>query len=124
MTIKEIRDSIEKGEWNKRAENTWGGADVVITAERIPENPGDWYGGYLQVVTEHAYEASALMADLREAAGKWYDFASKYVYFGTIGEYAVKYLEAHNDLKGLLLAMCDGALAVEEEALSYEKAHK
>ena len=65
------------------------------------------------VVTKHAAKLSALVRDIREAAGDWLDYANKYEFYGRIGEAANEYLKRGDDEKELLLTAARKAAELE-----------
>ena len=117
--LKELRNKIENNADYRKAEQLWGGADVVFSDVPVVLDNTGWYGcDYLAVVTPHAWEASALMEDIRDIVMEegWYSDLSKYVLFGETAQAALNYCREHDDLQGLLIAMIGAAIRVQTYA--------
>ncbi len=106
--IRDIKVRLTEGRWEARGKELWGGAGLRIAEKR----PGDEHGDII-VVTKHAAKLSALVRDIRDAAGDWLDYANKYEFYGKIGEAANEYLKHGDDEKELLLAVADKAVELE-----------
>lgn len=67
----------------------WRGADVVVIPEYIPVEPGSFYPGDDQLITEHVPEVSWAFYELRDAFESFLASDSKYWFFGTLREAAM-----------------------------------
>ena len=104
-----LRKRVENGEQIGCNEGLFGGADLLITdgAEMAIR-------GEVVVVTPHAAELSALIIRLKEICGCWLDFENKYTFYPRLGIVANEYIREHDDLEGLLLAVIDAAIEMED----------
>ena len=108
--IRDIKARLKDGTWKPRGREMWGGAGLRIAEKRPDDEHGD-----IIVVTRHAAKLSALVRDIRDAAGDWLDYANKYEFYGRIGEAANEYLKRGDDEKELLLAVAAAAAELERQ---------
>ena len=106
--IRDIKARLAEGRWEANGKELWGGAGLRVAEKRPDDDHGD-----IIVVTRHAAKLSALVRDIRDAAGDWLDHANKYEFYGKIGEAANEYLKHGDDEKELLLAVADKAVELE-----------
>lgn len=106
--ISNIVKMLAEGTWEPRGREMWGGAGLRIAEKRPDDEQGD-----IIVVTRHAAKLSALIRDIRDAAGDWLDYYNKYEFYGKIGEAANEYLKHGDDEKELLLAVAEKAAELE-----------
>ena len=108
--ISNIVKMLAEGTWKPRGREMWGGAGLRIAEKRPDDEQGD-----IVVVTKHAAKLSALVRDIRDAAGDWLDYANKYEFYGRIGEAANEYLKHGDDEKELLLTAAAAAAELERQ---------
>jgi hypothetical protein len=80
----------------------WGGADVVITREPIPENPDAFYPPHRQFVTKHAGETTWLFESLRDLLSPLIDFHSKFAFYGRLAN-AGERCQEWSDMRNAIL---------------------
>ena len=89
----------------------WGGAGVIICYDK-PEVVDTYYGKDTYVETAFATELSWLFMELRDIFQEYYDYSSKYEFFGRLADAANAYLDAGSGLEcdvDLLLAALEEA---------------
>lgn len=106
--MRDIKTKLADGTWKGRGKELWGGAGLRVLTEKPDDDRGD-----IIVVTKHAEKLSALVRDIKDAAGDWLDYGSKYAFYGKIGEAANEYLKRGDDEKELLLAVAGAAVELE-----------
>lgn len=106
--IGNIVKMVETDKWEARDTELWRGAGLIIAEKMLDNEHGD-----IIVATRHAAKLSALIDDLKKAAGGWLDSFNKYEFYGRLGEAANEYLERGNDEKELLLAVAHKAVELE-----------
>ena len=107
--IEQLRIEINEGTWTPEHHELFAGADLIISDHEIESN------GEVVVVSKYAQEISDCVFALKEACSDWLDYLNKYEFYPRLGLTANAYLEKHNDLKGILLAMLDTAEILEED---------
>jgi len=80
----------------------WGGADIVITREPIPDNPDAFYPPHRQFVTQHAGEATWLFESLRDLLAPLIDFGSKFEFYERLAAAAERY-QKWDDMRNAIL---------------------
>ena len=83
----------------------WGGADVVITPEEIPVDPGAFYTPPHQFITPHPSEATWLFESLRDLLAPVLDAGNKYDFYARLARAG----EGHSDWVVMQNAMLDEA---------------
>ena len=89
------------------SDNDWGGADVIISSKELSNQKLiDWHSsGKILVVTKYSRELSWLFIQLRDIYFKHniIDYASKYSFFGRLGDAAICSIQKHGDDKDEML---------------------
>ena len=96
-------------------ETFWGGAEVMVTPERIPENPDAFYPPPQQVVTDYPSEVTWLFESLRDLMNPLIDSISKFAFYGSLADAASQ----HNQWSEIRNAMLDAAEGWLDEAESH-----
>lgn len=111
--IKEIQEKVINGTWDRKNAHLWEGANLIVSDKPIAKNPDAWGSDPHVVVTEFAWEVSALIDALKEACSDWLDYMNKYEFYGRIGDAIETYSKVNHDLQGLLLAVLEEATQCE-----------
>jgi hypothetical protein len=80
----------------------WGGANVVITPQPIPENPDAFYPPHRQFVTRHASDATWLFERLTDLLSPLIDFGSKFELYERLAAAGERWPE-WNDMRNAIL---------------------
>lgn len=122
MTISERLDALARQIVQARlprADQPWGGADVVIVDHEPNRAEGGFYPEPRYVVTKFALELSWLFQSLRDVFydANLIDSCSKIEFFGRLGNAANRYLirEASQTAYGLLSAVLHEGYAILDE---------
>ncbi|MCF0136800.1 MAG: gamma-glutamylcyclotransferase [Oscillospiraceae bacterium] len=107
--LKNLRNGIETGKWNRREETLWGGAGVQLCLEPVEPTTDGWYPDPRFVVTPNAEIYSALMYDLRDICTDAVNYVSKYEFYGSLCDVIEESESAGASVRETLLSMTDTA---------------
>lgn len=120
--LSKLENLLSSGEWQAQAgTELWGGAGVIVklkgteglTAEESgAEQTQD--NGKVLIISKHAQDISGLLYVLKDIFNDYIDFASKYMFYGRLGERAKAYI-AQQDDQGVLLEMINEAKLMAHE---------
>ena len=102
------------------SDKDWGGADVLISSKKLSKKKSmEWLeAGKILVVTKYSKELSWLFMELRDIHYKHciIDYASKYGFFGRLGDAAIHSIQKHGDNKDKMLndVLSEALLMLEE----------
>ena len=107
-----LGEKLNKGEFGE-GDKLFRGADIMVLMPGSPlvKQKDHWLDNDVRIITPYAKELTWLMLQLKNIfyAGKIIDWSNKEMFFGILGEAALKYFKAQSndvgDVKGLLIAV-------------------
>ena len=121
-------EKLFKGKYGTR-EELFRGADIIVLEPGSPliNQQAHWLDNDVRIVTPHAKELSWLLIKLRDLFYEYdlIDYSNKYIFFGELGQVAIKYHESgrgsKRDKQGLLIAVYNEAEIILKTMLKYDQ---
>jgi len=105
-----LKNEVIENKFNVGETKLFAGAGLVIEYDGTAASSEN----YTLITTEYALELSSLIFRLRDIFDGYIDYLSKYAFYDTLGQAAIRSLEKQSNMKNLLLDVIDEALCFTE----------